>query len=123
MQTRRIERVNSLLREVITEVIQREVKNPHLPEFISISHVEVSKDLQHAKVFISVIGEETLREKALKVLQSSKGFISSRASKKVSLRYFPELLFLLDDSVDKQMKIHDLLTDIEEERQRRVENE
>ena len=116
MQTRRIQRVNSLLREVIAEVIQRELKNPNLPSFVSISRVEVSRDLQHAKIFVSVIGEDAIKAKAVRILKSSAGFIASSASKKVRLRYFPELVFILDDTVDKQMKINDLISSIEEER-------
>jgi len=122
MKTRRIERVNSLLRRVISEVIMKEVKNPHLPSFISITSVEVTNDLQHAKVYVSIIGDSDTKNKAMKVLASSFGFISSMASKKVSLRFFPELFFILDDSLEKQMKIMDLIANIENERNKRIEN-
>lgn len=122
MKTRRIERVNSLLRRVISEVVMMEVKNPHLPNFISITSVDVTNDLQHAKVYVSIIGENDTKNKALKILNSSAGFISTMASKKVSLRFFPELSFILDDSVEKQIKIIDLISNIENERNQRSEN-
>lgn len=123
MKTRRIERVNSLLRKVISEVVMGEMKNPHLPSFISITRVDVTRDLQHAKVYISVIGEPAVKTKALQIMKDSSGFIASMASKKVSLRFFPELIFILDDSVDKQMKIIEMISHIEEERNRRTQNE
>jgi ribosome-binding factor A len=122
MKTRRIERINSLLRRVISEVIMIEVKNPHMPGFISITRVETANDLQHAKVYVSIIGDSDTKNKAMKLLKSSAGFISSMASKKVSLRFFPELLFILDDSVEQQMKIMDLIANIENERNKRIEN-
>lgn len=123
MKSRRTERINSLLQEVISEVIHREIKNPHLPDFISITRVETSKDLQHAKVFISVIGAKENRDQALSILQSSSGFIARQASKKIILRYFPALNFVWDDTLDKQMHIHNILENINEERASRVENE
>lgn len=114
---RRIERVNSLLKEVISEVIRRDVKNPHVPELITVTSVAATKDLRLAKVYISVIGEN--REKAIEVLNQSAGFIAVSSSKKTNFRYFPELTFYLDDSVDKQMKIESALSKIHEEEKSR----
>lgn len=113
---RRIERINSLLREVLTDVIRKEVKNPHLPDLVGISHVDVTRDLRYAKVYVSVIGEPDVRKKALDALQSAAGFIAVTASKKVDLRFFPELRFILDDSVDQQMRIEELLGEIKKQR-------
>lgn len=115
----RVDRLNSLLKEVISEVIQRDVRNPHLAKFITVTRVAISKDLHHAKVFISVIGTEQDREESIKALQSAAGFIAVNASKKVVLRYFPELMFKLDDSVDKHMRIETLLGEIAAERKSR----
>ncbi|MCE5316426.1 MAG: 30S ribosome-binding factor RbfA [Parachlamydia sp.] len=115
----RVDRLNSLLKEVISEVIQRDVRNPHLGKFITVTRVGISKDLHHAKVFISVIGTDQEREESIKALQSAAGFIAVNASKKVVLRYFPELVFKLDDSVDKHMRIETLLGEIAAERESR----
>jgi len=118
VQGRRIERVNSLLKEVIATVIKREVKNPHIPELLTITSVQVSRDLHHAKVFVSLIQGD--KAQALKALQSAAGFIAVKASKEVVLRYFPELTFVLDDSVDKQMRIQAVIHEIRSEREGRV---
>ena len=74
---RRIQRLNSLLKEVISDVIRAEVKNPHLPKLITITHVEVTKDLHHAKVYVSVIGDEKTRQEALNALQSAWALLES----------------------------------------------
>lgn len=116
MKKQRLDRVNSLLKEVICEVIQKDVRNPHINTFISIMKVETSKDLRHAKVFISLIASDTEKAKILEALQSAAGFIAVHASKKVELRYFPEITFYLDQSTDKQMRIEKILGQIEEER-------
>jgi ribosome-binding factor A len=117
MSGRRIERINSLLKEVLSDVIRREVKNPHLPQLITVTHVDVTRDLRHAKVYVSVIGEDAVKSEAIDVLQSASGFIGVQASKQVALRYFPELNFILDDSVDQQMRIDRLVADIQAERE------
>ncbi|MCC5831780.1 MAG: 30S ribosome-binding factor RbfA [Chlamydiales bacterium] len=117
MSSRRIERINSLLKEVISDVIRKEVKNPRLPQLITVTNVDVTKDLRHAKVFVSVIGEEAVKNEAIDVLQSAAGFIGIHASKQVVMRYFPELTFVLDDSVEKQMHIDRLISDIQAERE------
>ena len=111
--------MNSLLKEVIADVIRAEVKNPHLPELATITHVAITKDLRHAKVYVSVIGEEKEKMEAIGALRSAAGFIAVQASKQVTMRYFPELKFILDDSVDQQMQIDKLLSEIQTERESR----
>lgn len=117
--TRRVERLNSLIKEVISDVIRQYVKNPHLPKLVTITHVEITKDLRHAKVYVSVIGDEKTKEGALKALQSASGFIAVHSAKEVKIRYFPELTFLLDDTVDKHIRIEEIINQIEQERSTR----
>jgi ribosome-binding factor A len=119
MGKKRTDRLNSLLKEVISEVIRREVKNPHVNTLITVTHVDISKDLHHAKVYVSVIGSEKEKLETIAALQSAAGFIAINSSKKVVMRYFPELLFRLDDSVEKHMHIEDILTKINTERESR----
>lgn len=110
MVTRRVERLNSLLKEVISEIIRKDVRNPRLPELITVTHVSITKDLHYAKVYVSIIGDELAKKEAISVLQTSAGFIAVHASKKVVMRYFPNLTFLLDDSVEKRMHIEELIS-------------
>ena len=117
--TKRIKRLNSLLREVITEVIRSDVRNPKVSELSTVSEVDISKDLHHAKVYISVIGTDKERANTVRALQSAAGFISINSSKKVVMRAFPSLTFHLDTGVDKQMKIDALLQKIHKEKEAR----
>lgn len=119
MGAKRTDKLNALLQEVIAEVILREVKNPHLTSLLSIMKVEVTKDLHHAKVHVSIMGTPEEKKKSFEALCSAAGFIAVHASKKVVLRHFPELHFHLDDSVAKQMRIDTLLRQIEQERDAR----
>lgn len=119
MKKNRLNRINSLLKEVLFEVIQKEVRNPHVNTFITVTQVETSADLHHAKVYVSMIGSEAEKEKILAALQTAAGFIAVHAAKQVKMRYFPNLTFKLDKSVDEYMKIDKILSDIEKERQSR----
>lgn len=119
MAVKRTDRLNSLLKEVISEVIRREVRNPHVNELLSVTRVDITKDLHYAKVYISVIGSEQEKQETLAALNSAAGFIAVNSAKKVVMRYFPALTFKLDDSVEKHFRIESLLNEITTERQAR----
>lgn len=121
--TRRTDRLNSLLREVISDVIRHKVKNPNINELTTVTRVSITKDLRHAKVYISVIGEEKEQEETLKALHQSSGFISTHASKLVVMRFFPELKFTLDDSSEQHAHIEKLLKQVHTEREERNTND
>jgi ribosome-binding factor A len=116
MKKNRIVRVNSLLVEVITEVIQKHVRNPNLHPFLTVTRVETTKDLHYATVYISVLGDEEAQQASLLALRSAAGFIAFHSSKKVVMRYFPNLNFKLDTALHHEMKMQDILYKIEEER-------
>ena len=107
---RRIQRINSLLKEVISDVIRLELKHYELPELLTITNVETSKDLQYAKVFVSLInGSEEEKAFLIEELQKCGPTIARMARKKVVMRYFPILTFKIDNTLDEYMKINDLL--------------
>lgn len=119
MAVKRTDRLNSLLREVISEVIRKEVRNPRVTELVTVTRVQITKDLRHAKVLISVIGSEQDKAETLAALNSAAGFIAVQASHQVVMRYFPELMFKLDDGVARQMRLDGLLQKICAERESR----
>jgi len=119
MVKNRVARLNSLLKEVISEVIHRDVRNPHVNRFVSVTSVEITSDLQHAKVYISVIGLPKEKDETILALQSAAGFIAIQSSKKVTMRYFPALTFKIDNTVEQQMRIDSLLGQIKEEQNAR----
>jgi ribosome-binding factor A len=123
MNEKRIKRLNSLLKEVISEVIQKDVKNPNISKLTTITEVDITADLKTAKVFVSVIGTDQEKQKTLDALNHAAGFISINASKKVVLRYFPALTFEPDTSLDKHMKIDSILKDIKKEKDSRSKSD
>ncbi len=122
MSKKRVDRLNSLLKEVISDVIRKEVKNPHVNEFVTVTRVDITADLHYAKVYISVIGSETEKQETLAALNSAAGFIAINSSKKITLRYFPALTFILDNSLEKQIRIEELLHKISDERKSREQD-
>jgi ribosome-binding factor A len=117
--SKRVIRLNSLLKEVLSEVIRKEVRDPRLGGIITVTSVDITKDLHHAKVYISVIGSPEQKKQSIEALQSAAGFIGVNASKKVVMRFFPALTFKLDESVDTYMAIDSLLVKIQQEQKAR----
>ena len=119
MAKKRTVRLNSLLKEVISDVIRKDTRNPHINSLMTVTHVEITPDLHYAKVYVSVIGSDAEKQETLQALNSAAGFIAVNASKQVVMRYFPQLTFKLDDSVDKQMRVEMLLQEIGKEQKSR----
>lgn len=119
MPINRVDRLNSLLKEVISDIIRRRVKNPVVSELITVTQVKITKDLHHAKVYISIIGDDKVKAETMDALDKAKGFIAVQASKEVVMRFFPSLTFILDDSVDKHMRIENILNQIHEDERKR----
>ena len=111
---RRIERVNGLLREEISNLIASQVNDPRLKGLITITHVQTASDLRNARVYVSVMGNESIRDEALAGIQSSASYLRRELRERVSLRYVPFLRFMLDDAMleaDRLMQIIDNLDD------------
>lgn len=119
MKPKRTDRLNSLLKEVISDVIRKHVRNPDVSELITVTGVKISQDLHHAKVYVSVIGDAEQKKRTLLALHTAAGFIAVNASKQVVIRYFPSLTFQIDDGVEKQMRIEELLKGIHKEQDSR----
>ncbi len=115
----RTDRLNSLLQEVIAEVIMREIRNPKISTLLTIKKVEITKDLHYAKVYDSMLGSEMERQQTLKALKSAAGYISVQAAKKMVIKYFPKLTFHLDATLDDEIRVHNLLEKIHEEQSNR----
>lgn len=119
MQKQRIDRLNSLLKEVISEVIRNDLPNRDIPDLLTITGVEITRDLHYAKVHTSLIGTPDQKKKMIESLNHMAGYIAVLASKKIVIRYFPALTFVIDESVDKQMRIDSLLKEINHEMESR----
>jgi ribosome-binding factor A len=114
--SRRPEQVGETLRQVITDALARQVRDPRVG-FVTITAVLVSNDLSHARVMVSVPGEDVDKNRALEGLQSAAGFLRSRAAKSLTTRSVPELHFELDRGLQHAARINELLNTIRREEQ------
>jgi ribosome-binding factor A len=108
MQGKRLDRVNQLIREEISLLLQRELKDPRLG-FITVTGVETSPDLRSAKVFVSVLGDEDQWAASLRALGGARGFIRNWLRQHLDLRITPELSFRADRSMEHAARIQQLL--------------
>ena len=105
----RIERVNSLIRQEISELLQRQVKDPRLGNFIAVTAVATSPDMKYAKVFVSRIGGDQEKQETLSVLASASGFFRKELTKRLRIRRVPELSFQWDDSIERGDRLSQLI--------------
>jgi ribosome-binding factor A len=115
MSSARPERVQEALRQEISRIVQNEIKDPRLG-FLTITGVELTRDLRFARVYFSVLGEEKAKKLALKGLVSAKGYIKGLLADRIKLKFMPEIEFKIDDSFEKTRKIFDILDRIKKER-------
>lgn len=99
MDYKRSDRLGEVLKEEISMILLREVKDPRIG-FITITKVMLSGDLRHARVYFTMYGEGKEREDASEALQHAGGYIRSRLGKRLRLRYIPDLVFRYDDSIE-----------------------
>jgi ribosome-binding factor A len=107
-----LERLNSLLRQELSDLLRREVKDPSLSGMISITQVDIAQDLKYAQVFVSSLGGQEEKAAILDSLHRAAGFLRSELSKNLRLRYTPELDFRWDDSIEHGAHILELLDKI-----------
>ena len=99
--TRRLERVNSLIREELSDLLRREIKDPRLGSFVGITEVTTAPDLKHATVFVSSIGDSSKRQETLGALAAAAGFFHHELTKRLKMRHVPDLSFRWDDSIER----------------------
>jgi len=110
MSTRQ-DKVGELLKEEVSIILQREFKDPRLG-FVTVTDAEVTADLRHAKVFVSVMGTPDDRRKSMKILKNAEAFVRQAFGKHVSMKTIPQISFVLDESADKSLRIMELLEQV-----------
>lgn len=104
----RMRRVNEVLREVVGAAIASDLSDPRIG-FVTVTSVETSPDLRHAKVFVSVLGSEEEREATLEALRSSHGVVQSRIAAETRMKRTPALTFHYDETIEQGVRISELL--------------
>ena len=105
----RTDRLSEEIKRELSDLIRNQLKDPRLPDFVSITAVRVTRDLRYAKVYVSVFGDDDKKNGAIAALRSASGFIRHEIGQRLNIRYIPEFSFILDDSIEKGMYISKLI--------------
>ena len=112
---RRLERVNSTVRTVISKVIGAEVRDPRLYSLVSVTRVEISPDFKNCSVYVSILGDEDDKRSAMRALRSASGFVRQRMKPQLRMRSVPQLEFLLDRSIERDAEFMQRISDVQPE--------
>jgi len=111
----RLERVNSLIREELSELLRRDIKDPRLGTFVSITGVVTAPDLKNATVYVSYFGSNEEKQGTLKALASATGFLHHELVKRLDMRHVPDLHFQWDDSIERGARLLRLIDEVSAE--------
>jgi ribosome-binding factor A len=111
MSSRRVLKVAEAIREVVSMAILTELQDPRICD-VTVTHVEVSPDLRHAKVHVSVMGDMPKQNLSLRGLQSAAGFLQQKIGRRIETRYTPRLQFMLDQGVKKSLEVTRILDEV-----------
>ena len=111
MGSGRMRRVDEAIREVLGDAVSGDLKDPRVG-FVTVTDVRTSADLRHARVYVSVLGDEARREASLEGLRSAHGFLQARIASELRLKRTPTLVFSYDDTTDRAMRVDALIDEI-----------
>tara|TARA_B100000029_G_scaffold264295_1_gene260491 strand:+ start:89 stop:469 length:381 start_codon:yes stop_codon:yes gene_type:complete len=115
---RRVERVAALIRREMSQLIVNGIRDERIHHgIVTITKVEVSGDLQHCKIFVSIYGEENQKDNVMSALNASIGFLRGELGRNLKLRRAPEIMFQLDRGLEKGTSVLNILERLEQERQ------
>ncbi len=110
MSGRRADRVAEAVREVIAELLLREIKDPRIG-MVTLTAVAFSDDLKHGRVYFSCVGDAAARQRSLSGLRSAAGFIKAQVARRLKLRFAPDLTFIFDPTLEVADRLSTLLKD------------
>ena len=121
-QGRRVERVAALIRKETSQLLINGIRDERVDQgMVSITDVEVSGDLQHCKIFVSIFGEASDQPKVMEGLQAASGYLRGELGRRLQMRRAPEVVFQLDRGIEKGTSVLGLLNRLEDERRDRGE--
>jgi len=110
MASNRIKRISEEVKKAISVMLINGIKDPRISSMISVTDVEVTNDLRYAFVYISILGGN--KEESLECLNSARGYIRREVGRQVKLRYAPEIIFKIDDSIERGMYMDELIKSV-----------
>jgi ribosome-binding factor A len=114
----RIARLRELFKQETSLILRRDMKDPRIG-FVSVTDVELSPDLRHARIFVSIYGDADTKARTMTVLTSAAGFVRTELAHRIRLRRMPEVTFRLDESIEHGDRVNRLLRQVAGERQGR----
>ena len=108
MGSERMRRVDEAVRQVLADALAHELKDPRIG-FVTVTDVNTSPDLRHARVFVSVLGEAQQRDETLDGLRSAHGYLQQHIARELKLKHTPTLEFSYDDTTDRAMRVGELM--------------
>ncbi|MBR8830536.1 MAG: Ribosome-binding factor A [Chroococcopsis gigantea SAG 12.99] len=114
---RRVSRVSSLIKREVSQMLLMEIKDDRVGAgMVSVTDVDLSNDLQHARVFVSIYGSEDAKAETMEGLRASAGYVRRELGQRIRLRRVPEVVFLEDSSIERGDRMLNLLNQIESNR-------
>ena len=115
--SRRVQKVAALIRRETSQILMNDIRDERVHQsMITITEVEVSGDLQHCKIFVSLFGDETQKTEVLSGLDAASGFLKGELARRLQMRRAPEIVFKLDLGMEKGASVMQLLGKLEQER-------
>ena len=122
-QNRRVEKVSALIRKEMGEILLSGLRDHRIDSsIITVTNVEVSGDLQHCKIFVSIFGNENKKKEFFSILEGSQSFMKGELGRRLKMRRAPEIVFKLDEGMDKSIDVLDILGKLEQERKTKEMN-
>lgn len=109
----RAQRLAEVIRTEASDIFRQGIKDPRIG-FVSITDVVVSADLRHAKIFVSVLGDQEAKQRTMVGLNRAMGYIRSQLGARLSMRFVPEILFRLDESIERGARVSSLLREVDQ---------
>jgi ribosome-binding factor A len=110
---RRRARLAAVIEQVVSELLQRQIKDPRVVGMVSITRVEVSQDISHARIHVSVLGTDEERQSTMRALERARGFVRSRLGGELTIRHIPDVQFVLDRSIEEGDRVIALLNKLD----------
>jgi len=105
MSYQRAERIAEEIKRELSDILRNHVRDPRITNMASVIKVDVSRDLRHAKIYVSVLGDREEKQKTMQGLDRATGFIRKELGQRLGLRYVPEISFVLDESIEYSIHI------------------
>lgn len=112
MNIKRANRISEEVRKIISELLLNGLKDPRISSMTTVNSVDVTRDLSYAKIYVSVLGNEEEKTETIEGLNSAKGFIRKTIGANLDIRYIPQPIFILDESIEEGIRMSKLIEDL-----------